>query len=223
MTIIHNRDDEIRFFAESSMAYALELKQDLWFAAKDTISQTYDARFRDIFQEVYETQFRDTFAKAGITYFYTLIDDAVARVMRSRGGFVWACKNYDGDVMSDMLSTVFGSLAMMTSILISPKGAWEFEAAHGTVTRHYYKYLKGEETSTNPTATIFAWTGGLKRRAVLDHTPELGAFASKVEAAVVDTIAEGYMTKDLLELVKVEPRHSLTSRAFMEKVAERLR
>ncbi|WP_251448727.1 NADP-dependent isocitrate dehydrogenase [Vermiculatibacterium agrestimuris] len=196
----YNTDASISSFAHSCFQYALDVKQDLWFATKDTISKQYDHRFKDIFQEIFDAEYKERFAKAGIEYFYTLIDDAVARVIRSGGGFIWACKNYDGDVMSDMVSTAFGSLAMMTSVLVSPEGNYEYEAAHGTVTRHYYKYLKGEETSTNPMATIFAWTGALRKRGELDGIPELEAFADKLERACVETIESGVMTKDLAGL-----------------------
>ncbi len=197
----YNKDSSIRSFAHSCFQYALNTKQDLWFSTKDTISKQYDQTFKLIFQEIYESDYKDAFEKAGIEYFYTLIDDAVARVIRSKGGFIWACKNYDGDVMSDMVSTAFGSLAMMTSVLVSPDGKFEYEAAHGTVTRHYYRYLKGEETSTNPMATIYAWSGALRKRGELDELPELVAFADKLEAACIDTLNEGVMTKDLVGLV----------------------
>ncbi len=219
---VHNLDGSIASFARSCFAYALDQKQDLWFSAKDTISKTYDARFRDIFQEIFDKEYRDAFEKAGITYFYTLIDDAVARVIRSKGGFIWACKNYDGDVMSDMLATAFGSLAMMTSVLVSPDGKYEYEAAHGTVTRHYYRYLKGEATSTNPTATIFAWSGALRKRGELDGIPELVSFADLLEAATLDTIAGGVMTKDLALLWDGEAQ-SVTSEEFLDAVADRIR
>jgi isocitrate dehydrogenase, NADP-dependent, eukaryotic type len=220
----HNTDKSIRSFARSSFNYALSRREDLWFSAKDTISKIYDRRFRDVFGEVYNGEFKEKFASAGINYFYTLIDDAVARIMRSEGGFVWATKNYDGDVMSDMLATVFGSLAMMTSVLVSPDGNCEFEAAHGTVTRHYYRYLKGEETSTNPAATLFAWTGALKKRAELDNLKELADFSSRLENAALDTIAEGVMTKDLPPLFKREnvvPR-GVSTKEFLNAVGERL-
>ncbi len=198
------------------------MKLDLWFATKDTISKTYDHRFKDIFNDIFNAEYKDKFAAAGIEYFYTLIDDAVARVIRSHGGMIWACKNYDGDVMSDMVATAFGSLAMMTSVLVSPDGAYEYEAAHGTVTRHYYKYLKGEETSTNSVATIFAWTGALKKRGQLDGNKELENFAEKLEKATVKTIENGYMTKDLAGMfhkdgVTVRPQNS---RGFLEKIRE---
>ena len=197
----YNKDDSIRSFAHSCFQYALNTKQDLWFSTKDTISKQYDQTFKLIFQEIYDNEYREAFEAAGIEYFYTLIDDAVARVIRSEGGFIWACKNYDGDVMSDMVSTAFGSLAMMTSVLVSPDGKYEYEAAHGTVTRHYYRYLKGEETSTNPMATIYAWTGALRKRGELDELPELVAFADKLEAACIETLNQGIMTKDLVGLV----------------------
>lgn len=194
---MHNIDKSITSFAKSCFNFALDTKQDVWFASKDTISKKYDGRFRDIFQNVYDTEFKEKFEAAGITYFYTLIDDVVARVIRSEGGFIWACKNYDGDVMSDMLATAYGSLAMMTSVLVSPEGNYEYEAAHGTVQRHYYKHLKGEETSTNSVATIFAWTGALRKRGELDEIPELVDFANKLEKATIDTIESGVMTGDL--------------------------
>ncbi len=196
----YNKDDSIESFARSCFNYALDCKQDLWFGAKDTISKTYDHRFKDIFQEIYDNEYKESFEKNHITYFYSLIDDIVARIIRSEGGMIWACKNYDGDVMSDMVSTAFGSLAMMTSVLVSPEGNYEYEAAHGTVTRHYYKYLKGEKTSTNPIATIFAWTGALYKRGEKDDLPELMQFAKKLEQACLDTLNEGIMTKDLCPL-----------------------
>ena len=198
----YNKDSSIRSFAHSCFKYALSTKQDLWFSTKDTISKQYDQTFKLIFEEIYENEYKDAFEAAGIEYFYTLIDDAVARVIRSKGGFIWACKNYDGDVMSDMVSTAFGSLAMMTSVLVSPDGKYEYEAAHGTVTRHYYKYLKGEETSTNPMATIFAWSGALRKRGELDGLSELCGFADKLEAACIKTLNDGIMTKDLVGLVE---------------------
>ncbi len=198
---MHNTDTSIRSFAHACFKYALDLKQSIWFATKDTISKKYDGRFREIFEEVFE-EYKDRFAAAGIEYFYTLIDDAVARVMRSEGGFIWACKNYDGDVMSDMVSTAFGSLAMMTSVLVSPDGKYEYEAAHGTVTRHYYKYLAGEETSTNPIATIFAWSGAFRKRGEMDSIPELMNYADQLEAACFDTLNEGIVTKDLANLME---------------------
>ena len=197
----YNKDDSIRSFAHSCFQYALNTKQDLWFSTKDTISKQYDQTFKLIFQEIYDTDYKEAFEAAGIEYFYTLIDDAVARVIRSEGGFIWACKNYDGDVMSDMVSTAFGSLAMMTSVLVSPDGKYEYEAAHGTVTRHYYRYLKGEDTSTNPMATIYAWSGALRKRGELDELPALVAFADKLEAACIETLNQGIMTKDLVGLV----------------------
>ncbi len=218
---MHNVDASIASFAHSCFRYALSLKQDLWFSTKDTISKVYDHRFKDIFQEIYDQNYKTAFEEAGITYFYTLIDDAVARVVRSKGGFIWACKNYDGDVMSDMIATAFGSLAMMTSVLVSPDGKFEYEAAHGTVTRHYYRYLKGEETSTNPVATIFAWTGALRKRGEMDELPELIAFANKLEKATLDTIESGVMTKDLALLWDGEAT-AVNSRAFLEAIAERI-
>ncbi len=221
---MHNLDASIAGFARACFNYALSTKQDLWFATKDTISKIYDHRFKDIFAEIYEAEYASDFEKAGIEYFYTLIDDAVARVMRSKGGFIWACKNYDGDVMSDMLATAFGSLAMMTSVLVSPDGKYEYEAAHGTVTRHYYKHLKGEETSTNSVATIFAWTGALAKRGELDGNAELVEFARKLEKATTDTIESGVMTKDLVGLFNKEgitPR-GVNSVDFLKAIAERL-
>ncbi len=218
---MHNVDASIASFAHSCFRYALSLKQDLWFSTKDTISKVYDHRFKDIFQEIYDQNYKAAFEEAGITYFYTLIDDAVARVVRSKGGFIWACKNYDGDVMSDMIATAFGSLAMMTSVLVSPDGKFEYEAAHGTVTRHYYRYLKGEETSTNPVATIFAWTGALRKRGEMDKLPELMAFADKLEKATLDTIESGVMTKDLALLWDGEAT-AVNSRAFLEAIAKRI-
>lgn len=219
-----NKDESIASFARSCFAYALDRHQDLWFSSKDTISKKYDHRFKDIFQEIYENEFKEAFEKAGIEYFYTLIDDAVARVIRSKGGFIWACKNYDGDVMSDMVSTAFGSLAMMTSVLVNPEGVYEYEAAHGTVTRHYYKYLQGEETSTNPIATIFAWSGALRKRGELDEIPQLIHFADALEAASLDTIESGQMTGDLTglwERVDV-PAVKLNSQDFLKAIASRL-
>ena len=218
---MHNLDGSIASFARSCFRYALSVKQDLWFSTKDTISKTYDHRFKDIFAEIYEQEYREAFEQAGITYFYTLIDDAVARVVRSSGGFIWACKNYDGDVMSDMIATAFGSLAMMTSVLVSPDGKYEYEAAHGTVTRHYYRYLKGEETSTNPVATIFAWSGALRKRGELDGLTDLSAFADRLEKAVLDTINSGVMTKDLAVLYEGEAR-AVNTREFLEAVAARI-
>jgi isocitrate dehydrogenase len=218
----YNKDDSIESFAHSCFTYALNTHQDLWFSAKDTISKTYDGTFRDIFQRVYDTVYRERFEGAGLTYFYTLIDDAVARVIRSEGGFIWACKNYDGDVMSDMISTAFGSLAMMTSVLVSPSGKYEFEAAHGTVTRHYYRYLKGESTSTNPIATIFAWTGALRKRGELDGTTDLVSFAGMLEKACLETIESGVMTKDIASLAeKVEVRQ-VNTEDFIKAIRERL-
>ena len=199
---MHNTDKSIKSFAKSCFNFALDTKKDLWFATKDTISKKYDHRFKDIFAEVFESEYKEKFEKAGIEYFYTLIDDVVARVIRSEGGYIWACKNYDGDVMSDMVATAYGSLAMMTSVLVSPEGVYEYEAAHGTVQRHYYKYLKGEETSTNSVATIFAWTGALNKRGELDNIPALSDFAKKLEMATVDTIESGYMTGDLAAIWK---------------------
>lgn len=212
---IHNTDASITSFAKACFNYALDTKQDLWFATKDTISKKYDHNFKDIFQEMYDTEYKEKFEKAGITYFYTLIDDAVARVMKAEGGFIWACKNYDGDVMSDMVSSAFGSLAMMTSVLVSPSGVYEYEAAHGTVQRHYYKHLKGEETSTNSVATIFAWTGALRKRGELDKLPELEAFADRLEKATIDTIESGKMTKDLALITSMENVSVLNSRDFI--------
>ena len=218
---MHNLDASIAAFARSCFQYALDVKQDLWFSTKDTISKTYDHRFKDIFQEIYDAEYKERFEAAGITYFYTLIDDAVARVVRSKGGFIWACKNYDGDVMSDMVATAFGSLAMMTSVLVSPDGKYEYEAAHGTVTRHYYRHLKGEETSTNPVATIFAWSGALRKRGELDGLADLCAFADRLEKATLDTIESGVMTKDLAALYEGEAR-AVNSKAFLGAIAERM-
>ena len=218
---MHNLDASIAAFARSCFQYALDVKQDLWFSTKDTISKTYDHRFKDIFQEIYDAEYKARFGAAGITYFYTLIDDAVARVVRSKGGFIWACKNYDGDVMSDMVATAFGSLAMMTSVLVSPDGKYEYEAAHGTVTRHYYRHLKGEETSTNPVATIFAWSGALRKRGELDSLADLCAFADRLEKATLDTIESGVMTKDLAALYEGEAR-AVNSKAFLGAIAERM-
>ena len=215
----HNTDRSIASFARSCFNYALSVKQDLWFSTKDTISKIYDHRFKDIFAELYESEFKAAFEAAGIEYFYTLIDDAVARVIRSRGGFIWALKNYDGDVMSDMIATAFGSLAMMTSVLVSPGGQFEYEAAHGTVTRHYYRYLKGEETSTNPVATIFAWTGALRKRGELDDLADLQAFADRLEKATLATIESGRMTKDLVALYEGEAT-GLNSDAFLDAIAQ---
>ncbi len=212
---LHNIDASIESFARSCFEYAIDKKQDLWFSTKDTISKTYDHRFKDIFAEIFENEYKAKFDELGIEYFYTLIDDAVARVIRSKGGYIWACKNYDGDVMSDMLATAFGSLAMMTSVLVSPDGKYEYEAAHGTVTRHYYKYRDGEETSTNPVATIFAWTGGLKKRGQLDNLPDLVEFAEKLEKATIGTIENGIMTKDLYALSTLENKKAVNSREFL--------
>ncbi len=219
---MHNRDSSIAGFARSCFQYALDLKQDLWFATKDTISKQYDHRFKDIFTEIYEAEYKEKFEAAGITYFYTLIDDAVARVIRSNGGYIWACKNYDGDVMSDMVSTAYGSLAMMTSVLVSPAGIYEYEAAHGTVQRHYYKHLQGEETSTNSVATIFAWSGALRKRGELDGLPELSAYADKLEAATIQTIEDGIMTGDLYLLSSLENKKKVNSKEFLEEVGKRL-
>ena len=218
----HNKEKSIRSFARACFQYAIDTKQDLWFSTKDTIAKIYDGEFKKVFEEEYEN-YRADFERLGITYFYTLIDDAVARVIRSKGGFIWACKNYDGDVMSDMVSTAFGSLAMMTSVLVSPDGTTEYEAAHGTVTQHYYRYLKGEATSTNPTATIFAWTGALRKRGQLDDIPELAVFADKLEKAVLDTMKDGIMTKDLVGLVDEGfEAHAVTSAEFLSAVREHL-
>ena len=218
----HNRNDSIESFARSCFEFALETKQDLWFATKDTISKKYDHKFKDIFAEIFEKDYKDKFEKAGITYFYTLIDDAVARVMKAEGGFIWACKNYDGDVMSYMVSSAFGSLAMMTSVLVSPQGYYEYEAAHGTVQRHYYKHLKGEETSTNSVATIFAWTGALKKRGELDKNDELVAFAEKLEKACIKTIEDGKMTKDLALITSIKNPTVLNSQDFIKAIRETL-
>ncbi|MCD7742005.1 MAG: NADP-dependent isocitrate dehydrogenase [Ruminococcus sp.] len=220
---LHNRDDSIGSFARACFNYALDTKQDVWFATKDTISKKYDHRFKDIFAEIFEAEYKEKFEAAGIEYFYTLIDDAVARVIRSEGGYIWACKNYDGDVMSDMVATAYGSLAMMTSVLVSPDGIYEYEAAHGTVQRHYYKYLKGEETSTNSVATLFAWTGALRKRGELDELPELMAFADKLEKATIQTIEEGVMTGDLYLLSKLENKTKVNTEDFLKAVDERLK
>ena len=219
---MHNLNSSIESYARSCFAYALDTKQDLWFATKDTISKKYDHTFKDIMQEIFDAEYAEKFKEAGITYFYTLIDDAVARVMKSEGGFIWACKNYDGDVMSDMVSSAFGSLAMMTSVLVSPEGYYEYEAAHGTVQRHYYKHLKGEETSTNSVATIFAWTGALKKRGELDQLPELMEFADRLEAATIRTIEEGKMTKDLALITTLEHPVVLNSGDFIKAIREQL-
>ncbi len=218
---MHNTDASIRSFAHACFKYALDLKQSIWFATKDTIAKKYDGRFREIFEEVF-AEYKDAFEAAGIEYFYTLIDDAVARVMRSEGGFIWACKNYDGDVMSDMVSTAFGSLAMMTSVLVSPDGKYEYEAAHGTVTRHYYKHLQGEETSTNPIATIFAWSGAFRKRGELDNIPELVNYANELEAACFDTLNEGIVTKDLANLMEGVTPQVKNSADFIAAIRERL-
>ena len=218
----YNKDSSIASFARSCFAYALDARQDLWFGAKDTISKKYDHTFKDIFQEIYDAEYKDKFEAAGITYFYSLIDDIVARVIRSEGGFIWACKNYDGDVMSDMVSTAFGSLAMMTSVLVSPDGCYEYEAAHGTVTRHYYRYLKGEVTSTNPMATIFAWTGALAKRGELDGIPALEDFAKKLEAACIDTLESGVMTKDLCGLAEGITPTPVSSEEFIKAIRRNL-
>jgi isocitrate dehydrogenase len=219
---MHNLDDSIESFAHACFNFALDQKEDLWFATKDTISKQYDHRFKDIFQEIFENEYQARFKDAGIEYFYTLIDDAVARVMRSEGGMIWACKNYDGDVMSDMVATAFGSLAMMTSVLVSPEGNYEYEAAHGTVTRHYYKHLKGEETSTNPMATIFAWSGALRKRGELDKIEGLIHFADQLEKASIETIEAGIMTKDLAELTENPNKKVVNTKDFLSAINERL-
>lgn len=219
---LHNIDKSIASFARACFNYALDRKQDLWFSTKDTISKKYDHRFKDIFEEIFENEYRASFENAGITYFYTLIDDAVARVVRSEGGYIWACKNYDGDVMSDMVATAFGSLAMMTSVLVSPDGVYEYEAAHGTVQRHYYKYLKGETTSTNSMATLFAWTGALKKRGELDKIPELVQFAEKLERASLLTIEEGIMTGDLASLSSLPGKRAADTETFLKEIDKRL-
>ena len=218
----HNKESSIRSCAKACFQYAIDTKQDLWFSTKDTIAKVYDGAFKRIFEEEYEQNYKAQFEALGLTYFYTLIDDAVARVIRSEGGFIWACKNYDGDVMSDMVSTAFGSLAMMTSVLVAPDGTTEYEAAHGTVTRHYYKYLKGEQTSTNPMATIFAWTGALRKRGQLDELPELEQFADRLETACMDTLKAGIMTKDLVGLVEDGPAQAVTSLAFLQAIRSRM-
>ncbi|MBQ3181899.1 MAG: NADP-dependent isocitrate dehydrogenase, partial [Clostridia bacterium] len=220
---MHNTDKSIESFAKSCFNYALDTHQDVWFATKDTISKKYDHRFKDIFAEIFEKEYKEKFDEAGIEYFYTLIDDAVARVIRSEGGYIWACKNYDGDVMSDMVATAYGSLAMMTSVLVSPDGVYEFEAAHGTVQRHYYKHLKGEPTSTNSVATLFAWTGALNKRGELDNTPELCDFAKKLEAATIKTIEDGVMTGDLYLLSKLSNKKKVGTEEFLLEVNERLK
>lgn len=219
---VHNLDSSIESFARACFEYALNQKEDLWFATKDTISKQYDHTFKDIFEEIYDSEYKEKFEKAGITYFYTLIDDAVARVMKSEGGFIWACKNYDGDVMSDMLSSAFGSLAMMTSVLVSPDGCYEYEAAHGTVQRHYYKYLKGEPTSSNSVATIFAWSGALRKRGELDALPDLVDFANRLEKATIDTIESGKMTGDLGAISTLDNIKVLNSEEFIHEIAKHL-
>jgi isocitrate dehydrogenase len=219
---MHNTDKSIESFAKACFSYALDLKQDLWFASKDTISKTYDHHFKDIFQEIYENEYKVAFKEAGIEYFYTLIDDAVARVIRSEGGFVWACKNYDGDVMSDMIATAFGSLAMMTSVLVSPMGCYEYEAAHGTVQRHYYRHLEGKPTSTNSMATIFAWTGALKKRGELDGLKDLFEFAEKLEQASKQTIEDGIMTGDLAALSDLPEKKTVNTLEFLQEIRKRL-
>lgn len=220
---LHNRDASISSFARACFNYALDLKQDIWFATKDTISKKYDHRFKDIFQEIYDNEYKEKFEAAGIEYFYTLIDDAVARVIRSEGGYIWACKNYDGDVMSDMVATAYGSLAMMTSVLVSPDGIYEYEAAHGTVQRHYYKHLKGETTSTNSVATLFAWSGALRKRGELDSLPELVNFADCLEKATIGTIEDGVMTGDLYIMSKLENKQKVDTEGFLRAVDERLK
>ena len=220
---LHNKDKSIESFARSCFNFALDTKQDVWFASKDTISKKYDHRFKDIFNDIYESEYKTKFEEAGIEYFYTLIDDAVARVIRSNGGYIWACKNYDGDVMSDMVATAYGSLAMMTSVLVSPEGVYEYEAAHGTVQRHYYKHLKGEKTSTNSVATIFAWTGALRKRGELDNLPELSRFADCLEAATIKTIEDGVMTGDLAALSSIENKKTVDTETFLIEVNERLK
>ena len=220
---LHNIDSSIASFARSCFNFALDTKQDIWFASKDTISKKYDHRFKDIFQEIFDAEYKEKFDAAGIEYFYTLIDDAVARVIRSEGGYIWACKNYDGDVMSDMVATAYGSLAMMTSVLVSPEGVYEYEAAHGTVQRHYYKHLKGEKTSTNSVATLFAWTGALRKRGELDELPELVSFADKLEKATIQTIEDGVMTGDLYLLSKLPNKKKVDTEEFLLEVNERLK
>ena len=219
---LYNKDSSIRSFAHSCFQYAIDTKQDLWFSTKDTISKKYDHTFKDIFEEIFNEEYKQKFEELGIEYFYTLIDDAVARVIRSKGGYIWACKNYDGDVMSDMISTAFGSLAMMTSVLVSPDGKYEFEAAHGTVTRHYYRYLEGEATSTNPMATIYAWTGAFKKRGEMDNLPELIQFGENLEAACIETLNDGIMTKDLVGLCEGITPKQVTSEGFIKAIRERL-
>ena len=220
---LHNLDKSIGSFARACFNFALDSKKDLWFATKDTISKKYDHRFKDIFQEIYDNEYKEKFEAAGIEYFYTLIDDAVARVIRSDGGYIWACKNYDGDVMSDMVATAYGSMATMTSVLVSPDGIYEYDAAHGTVQRHYYKYLKGESTSTNSVATLFAWTGALRKRGELDELPELMAFADKLEKATIQTIEDGVMTGDLYLLSKLENKKKVDSETFLKEIDNRLK
>jgi len=220
---LHNKDKSIASFARSCFNFALDTKQDIWFATKDTISKKYDHRFKDIFAEIYESEYKERFEAAGIEYFYTLIDDAVARVIRSNGGYIWACKNYDGDVMSDMVATAYGSLAMMTSVLVSPDGVYEYEAAHGTVQRHYYKHLKGERTSTNSVATIFAWSGALRKRGEMDNLPELMDYADKLEKATIQTIEEGVMTGDLAALSSIENKQSVDTETFLVEIGKRLK
>ena len=220
---LHNRDESIESFARACFNYALDLKQDVWFATKDTISKKYDHRFKDIFEEIYENEYKAKFEEAGIEYFYTLIDDAVARVIRSEGGYIWACKNYDGDVMSDMVATAYGSLAMMTSVLVSPDGKYEYEAAHGTVQRHYYKYQKGETTSTNSVATIFAWSGALRKRGELDNLSDLVNFADCLEKATIKTIEDGVMTGDLYSMSKLETKTKVDTEGFLRAVDDRLK
>ena len=220
---LHNKDKSIESFARSCFNFALDTKQDVWFATKDTISKKYDHRFKDIFAEIYEKDYKEKFEAAGIEYFYTLIDDAVARVIRSEGGYIWACKNYDGDVMSDMVATAYGSLAMMTSVLVSPDGVYEYEAAHGTVQRHYYKYLKGESTSTNSVATLFAWTGAFRKRGEMDNLPELIHYADALEKATVRTIEEGVMTGDLAALSSIENKKKVDTETFLKEIEKRLK
>ena len=220
---LHNKDKSIESFARSCFNFALDTKQDVWFATKDTISKKYDHRFKDIFAEIYEKDYKEKFEAAGIEYFYTLIDDAVARVIRSNGGYIWACKNYDGDVMSDMVATAYGSLAMMTSVLVSPDGVYEYEAAHGTVQRHYYKYLKGESTSTNSVATLFAWTGAFRKRGEMDNLPELIHYADALEKATIRTIEEGVMTGDLAALSSIENKKKVDTETFLKEIEKRLK
>ncbi len=220
---LHNINASIASFARACFNFALDTKQDLWFATKDTISKKYDHTFKDIFQEIFDNEYKEKFDAAGITYFYTLIDDAVARVVRSEGGYIWACKNYDGDVMSDMVATAFGSLGMMTSVLVSPTGVYEYEAAHGTVTRHYYKHLKGEETSTNSVATLFAWTGALRKRGELDGNKELSDFADKLEKATIKTIEDGVMTGDLYVLSNLDNKRKVNTEDFLLEINNRLK